>query len=180
MALSRRQFFRSLMPGDPNSPQRLARYQSLETYVRTQLLPYDFELTEAQERELMAEVRAILEKTSNDNLFAHHIRGQLEQLVEAKIQPWRSQSDIEALAERIREIRQAAPDYVTTFLEIHAGTPVIEQLKQMYGIYDLPELEKSLKRQVEIWISETNDRLLSHYDVVSVQDLVFAQLRSWC
>ena len=168
------------MPGDPNSPQRLARYQVLETYVRTQLLPYDFELTESQERELMTEIRLVLEKASNDDLFAHHIRGRLEQVVETKIQPWRNQSDVDALAERIREIRQVAPDYVTTFLEVHAGTPIIEQLKQMYGIYDLPELEQSLKRQVEIWISETNDRLLAQYNVVSVQDLVFAQLRSWC
>src|SRR5215471_14585910 len=106
MALSRRQFFRSLMPGDPNSPQRLARYQTLETHVRTQLLPYDFELTEDQERELLAEVRSVLEKTSNDDLFAHHIRGRLEEIVEAKIQPWRKQSDVDALADRLREIRQ--------------------------------------------------------------------------
>lgn len=180
MSLSRRHFFRSLLPGDPNSPKRLDRYQTLETYVRTQLLPYDFELTEEQERELMSEVRSVLEKATNDELFAHTMRSRLEQVVDTKLQPWRNQSDRDALTERIKEIRQAAPDYVTTFLEVNAGEPVIEQLKQMYGIYELPELEQSLKRQVEIWISETNDRLLTHYNVVSVQDLVFAQLRSWC
>src|ERR1051326_5667855 len=69
MALSRRQFFRSLVPGDPQSPKRLARYETLETYVRTQLLPYDFELTEDQERELLAEIRGVLEKTPNNDLF---------------------------------------------------------------------------------------------------------------
>ena len=180
MSLSRRHFFRSLLPGDPNSPKRLDRYTTLETYVRTQLLPYDFELTEDQEKELMAEVRSFLEKASNDDLFAHSIRNRLEQMVEQKLQPWRSDSDREASAARLQEIRRAAPDYVTTFLEMNAGEPVIEQLMQMYGIFDLPELEESLKRQVEIWISETNDRLLAQYNVVSVQDLVFAQLRSWC
>lgn len=180
MALSRRQFFRSLVPGDPQSPKRQARYEVLETYVRTQLLPYDFELTEEQERELNAEVRSVLEKASNDDLFGYQIRTRLEEVVEAKVQPWRSQGSTTALAERLQEIRRVAPDYVTTFLEVHADTPMIEQLKQMYGVYDLPELEKSLKHQVELWIAETNDRLLVQYDVVSVQDLVFAQLRSWC
>lgn len=180
MSLSRRHFFRSLLPGDPNSPKRLERYAALETYVRTQLLPYDFELSEAQERQLMADVRSTLEKTTNDELFGYGIRNQLERLVEGKVNPWRSESDREALAERLKEIRLAAPDYVTTFLQVHAGEPVIEQLMQMYGIYDIQELEDSLKRQVEIWIAETNDRLLVQYNVVSVQDLVFAQLRSWC
>lgn len=148
--------------------------------MRTQLLPYDFELTEQQERELLAEVRSVLEKSTNEDLFSQAIRNKLEQIVEGKIQTWRNQSDHTALSERLKEIRQAAPDYVTTFLEMHADEPVIEQLKQMYGIYDMAELEASLKRQVQIWIAETNDRLLAHYDVVSVQDLVFAQLRSWC
>ena len=180
MSLSRRHFFRSLLPGDPHSPKRLERYAALETYVRTQLLPYDFELTDEQERQLMADVRSTLEKTSNDDLFSYAIRNRLEQLVEEKVHPWRGASDREALAGKLKEIRQAAPDYVTTFLQVHAGEPVIEQLMQMYGIYDLPELEESLKRQVEIWITETNDRLLVQYNVVSVQDLVFAQLRSWC
>ena len=180
MALSRRQFFRSLLPGDPQSPQRLARYETLETYVRTQLLPYDFELVDEQERELLREVRSFLEKTSNDELFGYQIHSRLADLVETKIQPWRKKSDVDALSERLREIRQAAPDYVTTFLQVHDGMPVIQQLKQMYGVYELPELENVLKHQVELWISETNDRLLAQYNVVSVQDLIFAQLRSWC
>src|SRR5437899_1872816 len=137
MALSRRQFFRSLLPGDPQSPQRLARYQTLETYARTQLFPYEFQLTTEQEQELIAEIRAVLEKTPNDDLFSNMIRGRIEEIVEAKIQPWRKQSDVDARTERLREIRQVAPDYVATFLTVQADTPVIEQLKQMYGIYDL-------------------------------------------
>ena len=43
--------------------------ETLETYVRTQLLPYDFRLTEEQERELMSAVRSVLEKTTDDELF---------------------------------------------------------------------------------------------------------------
>jgi hypothetical protein len=128
----------------------------------------------------MKEVRSFLEKTSNDDLFAHLIRMRLEEIVNVKIHPWRNQSNMDALSERLKEIRHAAPDYVTTFLQVHADPTVIEQLKQMYGVYELPELEQVLKRQVELWIAETNDRLLAQYDVVSIQDLVFAQLRSWC
>jgi len=181
MSLSRRQFFRSLWNvNDPQSPKRLKRYEALETYARTQLFPYDFTLTDEQERELIQEVRSALEKTPNDELFSNVIRGRIEQIVETKIQPWRKDSDVFALTERLREMRQIAPDYVSKFLQVQAGTPVIEQLKQMYGIYDLAELEASLKRQVGLWISELDDRLLSQYDLISVQELVFAQLRSWC
>jgi len=42
------------------------------------------------------------------------------------------------------------------------------------------ELEDLLKRQIESWIQDVDDRLIQQYDVVSVQELVFAQLRSWC
>ena len=180
MALSRRQFFRRFWSSGNASPERLARYDALETYVRTQLLPYDFTLTEEQERELIAAVREVLEKTSNEELFSNIVRGRIGEIVEARIQPWRRQSDSGGRTERLREVRIAAPDYVSTFLNVQADTPIVEQLKQTYEIQDLGELEALLKRQIETWIADADDRLIQQYDVISVQDLVFAQLRSWC
>jgi hypothetical protein len=180
MPLDRRQFFRRFIPGDKTSDQRMARYDTLETYARTSLLPYDFSLTEAQERELMAAVRELLEKTSNKELFLPDVRVRVEEIVESKVQLWRLQTDATGRAERNREVRLAAPQYVGTFLTVQANTPIIEQLQHNYDIYDLKELEELLKRQIESWIQDVDDRLIQQYDVVSVQELVFAQLRSWC
>ena len=181
MALSRRQFFRRLWkPGDDPTPQRLARYQDLETYTRTQLLPYDFPLTPDQERELIAAVRDVLDKASNDELFSNLIRARIEEVVDAKTQPWRLEDNAGVRAQQLREMRNAAPDYVHAFLTLNAGEPIVDQLMHNYGTADISELETILKDQIRTCIEETNDRLLQQYDIISVQDLVFAQLRSWC
>ena len=181
MSLSRRQFFRRFWkPGDAPSPERLARYGVLETYARTQLLPYDFTLTNEQEHELLAAIRSVLEQTPHDDLFSHAIRHRIEQVVEAKLAPWRGQIDSEGQAERLLEVRRAAPDYVSEFLSVQASPATIDLLKETFAVDDPAELETLLKKQIELWIDEVNDHLVQQYDVVSVKDLVFAQLRSWC
>ncbi len=181
MSLSRRQFFRRFWkPGDAPTPERLARYEVLEAYVRTQLLPYDFTLTQEQEHELLNDVRTALQQATNDLLFSNAMRSQLEEMVEVKVEIWRSQIYDDGESERLREVRRAAPDYVSAFLSVQATPAMLDQLKEVFAIDDLAELEAMLKRQIELWIEETNDRLVRQYDVVSVQQLVFAQLRSWC
>src|SRR5262245_49297725 len=117
MAESRRQFFRRFLgqEGVP-SDKRMARYQVLETYARTQLLPYDFPLTPNQERELIAAVRYCLEKAPDDVFFSNRIRGQIEEVVEQKLAPWREMSQDTGRAERLREIRLVAQDYVSAFM----------------------------------------------------------------
>jgi len=181
MGLDRRQFFRRLVPGaDKNSPRRIARYKDLEAYARMHLWPYDFELTEAQESQLVAVIREAMDNASNDDLFSTSMRGRIAELVQKTIEPWRRQTDVEARARRLQEIRHSAPDYVASFLEVQAGTPIIDKLKEAYRTDDLTELETLLRHQVELWMGEADDRLIQQYDVVSVRDLVFAQLRAWC
>ncbi len=181
MALSRRQFFRRFWkPGDEPSPERLSRYEDLETYTRTQLLPYDFTLTPDQEAQLIAAVRSAMEKASNEELFSNIIRGRIEEVVDAKIQPWRERSQLAAQAGRLQEIRLAAPGYVPEFFALPENAAVIRQLKENYRIDDTAEIEKVLTDQIRLWLSETDDRLIAQYDLLTVRDLVFAQLRSWC
>ena len=128
----------------------------------------------------MSDVRALLEKMPNKELFSDEVNAVLGQAVEPKIQSWRLQTDVTGRAERLQDIRRAAPDYVAAFMSVQAGTAIIDQLLQNYGLYDMNELEEQLKRQIESWIQDVDDRLIQQYDVVSVQELVFAQLRSWC
>src|SRR6185503_15436275 len=108
---------------------------------RTQLLPYDFELTEDQERQLIAAIHAAMDNAGNEDLFSIAMRGRIEEIVEKTIEPWRRQTDVEARAKRLQEVRRAAPDYVSAFLEVQAGTAIIDKLKEAYRTDDLTELE---------------------------------------
>ena len=56
----------------------------------------------------------------------------------------------------------------------------MEQLKQRFGIADSYALEAELRTRINAWIAEVEDEQLGQYDVFTVKDLVFAQLRSWC
>src|SRR3954464_13214422 len=80
VALSRRQFFRRFVkPGEKTHEERNARYEDMAAYVRTNLLPYDFCLTAAQEAELFATVRTALEETGDDELFSAILRYKVDE-----------------------------------------------------------------------------------------------------
>jgi hypothetical protein len=90
MSLSRRQFFRRIVqPGQKSPEERQARYELMDEYVRTQLLPYDFSLTPDQETELLTTVRRDLEETNDEELFSAILRFKVEEVVDRKIRVWR-------------------------------------------------------------------------------------------
>jgi hypothetical protein len=180
MALSRRQFFRRFLGPDKENHQRLVRYEALEAHVRTRLLPYDFSLSEQQEVELFADVRAALESISNDELFTTAVPERLEEIVELKLQPWRAESWERFQSERIREIRESAPDYVTAFLTMQATVATIDKLKARFGAEDASALEAELRKRIQAWVASADDERILQYDIFTIKDLVFAQLRSWC
>ena len=181
MSLSRRQFFRNLVhPGQKTPEQRRERYEAMDAFVRTSLLPYDFSLTAEQESELFAAVRSDLEQTTDEELFSAILRFKVEEIVDRKIRVWRDEDLLNQRLARLNEIRQAAVDYVSPFLNGQATPAAIEQLKAQFGIGDQTALEAELKGRVREWIATVEDSELLRYDVVSVKDLVFAQLRSWC
>ena len=181
MSLSRRQFFRRLVkPGEKSAQERKTRYEEMDAYVRTSLLPYDFSLSEQQEAELFATVRAALEETGDEELFSAIIRFKVEEVVDSKIRPWRDASQYVEQANLVKELRKSAVDYVSLYLNGQATPAAVEQLKRELGIHDVTALETELKNRVETWILTVEDSELLRYDVVTVKDLVFAQLRSWC
>jgi len=181
MSLSRRQFFRRLArPGQKTPEERKARYELMHTYVRTHLFPYDFSLTAAQESELFAAVRSDLEATNDEELFSAILHFKVEEVVDRKIRHWREDNQLKEQQHRLNEIRRAAADYVSAFI-YGQGTPAtIEQLRARFSAEDLTNLEFKLKKRVEDWIATVEDSELLGYDVVTVKDLVFTQLRSWC
>jgi hypothetical protein len=181
MSLSRRQFFRRFLnPLEKSREERLARYEMMEAYARTSLLPYDFSLTEDQEAELFATLRSALEQTADEELFSAIIRFKVEEVVDARIRPWRVESETRYQADRVNEIRNSAPDYVSTFLGFQATPIAIDHLKQKFGIHDSKALEEDLRRRIREWVATVDDEQLLQYDIFTVKDLVFSQLRSWC
>ena len=90
MSLSRRQFFNRLVrPGQRTPEERRARYELMDVYLRTHLMPYDFALTPDQEKELVDVVRSALEQTDDEELFSAIIRFKVEEVADRKIRFWR-------------------------------------------------------------------------------------------
>lgn len=152
----------------------------MDAYARTHLLPYDFALTADQESELFATLRSELEETNDEELFSAILRFKVEEVVDRKIRLWRDQNQLQEQLARLSEIRRSAPDYVSTFLNGQATPAAIEQLKTRLATEDLKTLEDELRMRMQDWIATVDDSELLQYDVVTVKDLVFAQLRSWC
>jgi hypothetical protein len=181
MSLSRRQFFRRLTrPGERTAQERQNRYEAMDAYVRTHLLPYDFSLTEEQEAELFAFVRSDLENTGDEELFSAIVRFRVEEVTDRKIRFWREENLLKDQLQRVQEIRNSAPDYVGMFLNAQATPAAVDQLKSRFGIDCSKELELELTARIQEWVKSVDDAELLQYNVVTVKDLVFAQLRSWC
>jgi hypothetical protein len=181
MSLSRRQFFRRLVrPGEKSAEERQVRYELMDAYLRTHLLPYDFALTADQESELFASLRSALEETSDEELFSPILRFKVEEVVDRKLRQWREENRHKEQQERLTEIRQCAAAYVSTFLTTEASPAAIQQLKTRMQLDDLNRLETELEKRVQDWIATVDASELLQYDIVTVKDLVSAKLRSWC
>jgi hypothetical protein len=167
-------------PGQKTREEREERYELMHNYVRTSLFPYDFSLTAVQEAELFAAVRSALEETNDEELFSSILRFKVEEVADRKIRFWRDENQLNEQLNRLKEVRNSASDYVGAFLNGLATPSAIEQLKLTCGIQDATALEAELKARVQNWISTVDDGELIRYDVVTVKDLVFSQLRSWC
>src|SRR5215471_20800667 len=144
MELSRRHFFRRLWStGDRTQEERLARYSTLESFARTQLLPYDFSLTDEQLSAMSAGVRFHLKATRDTELFAPEICVKLQKICDAMIEPWRQEHflKLEAEARRAEENREAVLACVESFLRDVASPAQIKALGVRFGTQDLQVIE---------------------------------------
>ncbi len=180
MSLSRRQFFGNFWGGKKNEAQRSVRMRALETYVRTSLLPYDFAITAQQDAEIFSAARSLMAQTSDEDLFAYTMRVRLEDMVRAKLAPWREESLNQDRAYRNKEIRESAIDYVHHFLTVEATDAMIDHLKIRFEVADRETLQSVLENKIREWMAGVDEKQVLDYNVFSVKELVFSQLRSWC
>ena len=174
MPLNRRQFFRSFWSPQKTLAQRQEQYRIMKSYVGAILIPFDFSLTPEQTSQVFSIADAALQSASDEDLFSDAIRIRLDQLIEPHIRTWYNE-----LLEHVEEIRQCAPDHVTAFLR-EASTEEVEALMKRLGITDWDALDTELRNQIRSWISGFDNENVRKYDVLSVKDLVFTELRSWC
>ena len=113
VSLSRRQFFRRLVrPGEKTREERQSRYEVMDAYVRTNLLPYDFSLTAEQEAELLAAVRSGLEESNDEELFSAIVRFRVDEIVDSKVRPWRDAGQLNEQLGRVKEVRDSRSESV--------------------------------------------------------------------
>ena len=174
MPLSRRQFFRSFWSPQKTLAQRQEQYRIMKSYVGAILIPFDFSLTPEQTSEVFSIADSALQAASDEDLFSDAVRIRLDQLIEPRIKTWYTE-----LLDHVEEIRQCAPDYVTAFLR-EAPNEDVEKLMQRFGITDWDSLDTELRKQIRTWISGWDNENVRKQNVVSVKDVVFTELRSWC
>jgi len=183
MELSRRHFFRRLWStGDRTPEERLARYTAMESWARTQLLPYDFTLSEEQLSAMTAGVRFHLRATRDTELFAPTVCIKLQKICDGMIENWRREhyQKLDEEAARAEQNRTSAQGQVRAFLNERASPDQINALRARFGVQDLTALEARLESEIQSWINGQTHEELLRYDVNSLQEHVFAQLLSWC
>lgn len=147
----------------------------MKSYVGAILIPFDFSLTAEQTSEVFSIADSALQAASDEDLFSDTIRIRLDQLIEPKIREWHQE-----LLSHVEDVRCSAPDYITAFLRSEASPGQIEQLMKRFTIDNLDDLDAELKKQIRTWVAGLDNEKVRQYDVITVKDLVFAELRSWC
>ena len=183
MGLSRRHFFRRLWStGDRTPEERLSRYTVLESFARTQLLPYDFSLTDEQISAMQAGVRFHLKATRDNELFAPEICVKLQKIVDAMIEPWRQEHFLKLEAElaRAEKNREAALGHIAAFLSEKATSAQLAALRSRFGTPDLKAIEARMETELHSWVNGLTNEEVLQYDADSIRELVFAHVLSWC
>jgi hypothetical protein len=184
MSISRRQFFRGMAGhGEGRQREHDRRIRELNTYVRTNLLPYDFALTAEQTESVLAAVRARINLdgpdgvVSTEDLLSYERRRQMNEIVEDTVRPWREEYW------KAEEVRRSASVLVQEFFAIEATPEDRLKLSQRFHVPSPAgpaDLEGEIDRQVQSWLAGLSNAHMAACDGDALRELVFAELRSWC
>jgi hypothetical protein len=174
MSISRRQFFRGVVgQGERRQRDHSQNVETLDTYVRTNLLPYDFGLTADQTEEVLAAVRTAIDPDSDD-VYTYDRQQQMNQIVEETVRPWREEFW------KAEDVRRGADDLVQEFLTIEATPQDREQLCRRFHVPDPAVLPDEVRRQIRSWLAEISNSRIASCNTEALRELVFSEIRSWC
>jgi hypothetical protein len=146
MEMSRRQFFRGLTGKD--------RAAALDSYVRTNLLPYDFSLTDEQIEHLLGAVRSKLASGKGTD-FSSEERQRMAEIAQEMIRAWRE--DYWNAEDKRRE----GIELIREFIRANAAPEALER-RAVSWLYNLPNARLALLNPAEL------------------KELVFSQMTAWC
>jgi hypothetical protein len=174
MPISRRKFFRGLI-GQSDDRQRHQQKRTVEvdSYVRTNLLPYDFALTSEQTAEVLGAALSAVDIDGDSDLFTYENRMRLREIVDARVQVWREEY-LQA-----EDVRRNATHFVQEFL-IEATPDELERLGTHFQMPYSADLNQEIERQIRIWLSGVSNAFLAQRSGPELRELVFLQIRSWC
>jgi hypothetical protein len=172
MGMSRRQFFRGFT-GKEGPSRRLNRAAAVDAYVRTNLLPYDFCLTDEQVEHLLRTVRC--ELTGGDGSeFSTEERQRMAAIAHETIQTWREDYW------KAEEKRRDAIALVREFLHTEAAPEAIERMRDRFQIPSFKTLEDEIERLALSWLYALPNARLAPLNSVELKDLVFSEMNIWC
>jgi hypothetical protein len=174
MSISRRGFFRQFLPGDQGEKDKGHRLAAIENYLYSNLLPYDFTLTDMQLDQLNGDIHAAAEALGDEDMNSPTVQQAMNRLTETRIQPWRADHW------RAEELRQVGMTYVSEYLTREATPEDLQQLRNRFNVQYPTSTEEEVERQASAWLNNLSDARLLEYDVTSIRELVFSEIRSWC
>jgi len=152
MPMSRRQFFRGFT-GKQEPRHQLNRATAIDAYVRTNLLPYDFSLTDEQVEHLLGVVRCELPGEEGTE-FSSEERQRMAAIAEEMIRAWREDYW------NAEQKRRDAIIFVREFIHTKAAPDALEQ-RAVSWLYKLP------------------DARLAPLNPGELKELVFSQMNAW-
>jgi hypothetical protein len=174
MSISRRGFFRGLTGKNDPQHEQQKRQQAIESYVRTNLLPYDFGLTMEQTAEVLAAAVSGAEIDPEGELLTWESRTRIREIVDEKVERWR---DDYLKAEAVR---RESPAFVDEFLSSEATSEDQEKLRQRFHCTVPEGLKEEIELHVRAWLGDLPNARLAVLDRISARALVFSEIRSWC
>ena len=144
--MSRRQFFRGLTRKD--------RAAAVDAYVRTNLLPYDFSLTDEQLEHLLGAVRSELADGKGTG-FSSEERQRMAEIARETIQGWREEYW------NAEEKRRDGIEFIREFIHTKAAPEAIE-------------------RRAVSWLYAIANARLASLNAAELKELVFSQMSAWC
>jgi hypothetical protein len=175
MSISRRQFFRGFVGhSEDRQREQEKRKFAVESYVRTNLLPYDFSLTPEQTVEALAAALGGVNIEGEDEPLTYDRRARLREIVESMVDGWR-QEHLQA-----EDKRRDAAGLVEEFLSFEANPEELMKLAERFHPAGTTSLKEEVERQLRVYLSDLPNARLANCSATELRDLVFSEIRSWC
>ena len=174
MPISRRQFFRGFTGKTDQEPNEIDRASAIDIYIRSNLLPYDFSLTDEETERVMDAVRSGIDPGDASAPVSEAEKRRMIELADQAIQPFREQFW------KAEEARRNGLVFVREFLTTEATPEDLQKIRERFNIPYLTLLEDEIERLASSWLYRLSNEQLAPLEGPFLKELVVSELKSWC